>query len=141
KDRFRKICFWSLFASECTFGLISGMKGMLLLNFVSIGVIASLITGKTQAKWIMAALLGVIMSYPFFDAYRSALSDNGSRQILAGGGVLLAERAGWRKSVNDSTGLLDWVGSGGTATLSRLNLLTSVHELLDMADTSRLRGE
>jgi hypothetical protein len=137
----RKALFWLVFATECTWGLLSGMKSNLLQNFVLVGVVSSMADRKLKKGWLAAAVLGLVVVYPFSIQYRElvrtraheAMGVDDAGQIL---NLALDQAAG-----SEST-LGGWVGTGAGSAISRLNLLQSVAALLSLGPRAqRLKGD
>jgi hypothetical protein len=132
----RAILFWVVFVPECLWGLLSGMKSELLQNFVLVAVASSMTERKLKRAWLVAALLGLVVIYPFSDQYRDLVrSRPDERMDLAAAGQI-SSQAFDRASAGH--GLQGWLASGAEATMTRLNLLESVALVLDLGPRARL---
>lgn len=133
----RKVLFWVVFVPECFWGLLSGMKGQLLQNFVLVGVAASLAERRIKRGWLAAAVLGLVIIYPFSNQYRELVRNRAQDGMdLMTTGAMTAQ-AFEHASAADS-GLRGWMGGGADSAISRLNLLQSVAELLNLGPRGKL---
>jgi hypothetical protein len=127
----RRVLFWLVFASECIWGLLSGMKANLLQPFVLAGVVSSMTERKLKKGWLAAAVLGLVVVYPFSNQYRGlvrareheSMGLNDTRQIL---NLALDRATGTESTVGG------WTESGAGSAMSRLNLLQSVAAVLSL---------
>lgn len=139
EDRLRNALFWGVFGSECFWGLISGMKGLLLQNFLFVAIIVSLIQRRVRAGWIVTALLGAVLIYPFSNRYRQLVRQPGASITSFSGAMTAVGQAAAGKS---APGLNGPAQSGWTSTLNRLNLLTSFGLIFTLGQrASMLKGE
>ncbi|HUI40762.1 MAG TPA: hypothetical protein VL523_02220 [Terriglobia bacterium] len=125
----RKVLFWVVFLMECFWGLVSGMKSNLLQNFVLVAVVSSLAERKLKTRWVVAALLGLVVIYPFSIQYRELVRSRADEAMGVGGAERIAASAFEQAIAGDSTPV-DWLESGLGASVSRLNLLQSVTAVL-----------
>jgi len=120
----RRMLFWLVFVPECLWGLLSGMKGTLLQNFLLVAIVSSLSERKLKKNWLIAAFLGLVVIYPFSIRYRELVRSRSHEGMDFGRAAQLSTMAFDEAAQEDSTAA-GWLGSGATATLSRLNLLQS----------------
>jgi hypothetical protein len=133
----RKVLFWVVFVPECVWGLLSGMKGELLQNFVLVGVAASMVERGIKKGWLAAAFLGLVVIYPFSNQYRDLVRNRPQAGMgLASAGEVSSE-AFERASAGDE-GMQGWMAGGAGSAIGRLNLLQSVAALLDLDARGRL---
>lgn len=141
EDRLRSRLFWMVFASECGWGLMAGMKSDVLQNFVIAAVVASLVERKFRKGWIAAALAGLILLYPFVNRYRSEL--RGARDGVASfsAAASLGSEA-LAKTVQDDSGSGSLLESGWRMSVNRLDLLQSFGLALALGPrAAALRGK
>jgi len=136
----RKVLFWIVFVPECVWGLLSGMKGELLQNFVLVGVAASVAGRRIRVGWLAATFLGLVMIYPFYNQYRELVRDRPEQGMDLSSATEISVQAFEQASAG--SGVQDWVAGGAGSAISRLNLLQSVAELLNLGPRGRfLQGE
>ena len=137
----RKALFWLVFATECLWGLLSGMKANLLQNFVLVAVVSSMTERKLKKGWLAAAVLGLVVVYPFSIQYRELLRTraNDAMGVEDTGQILnsaLDQATGTESTVGG------WTESGAGSAISRLNLLQSVAALMSLGPRAdRLKGD
>jgi hypothetical protein len=142
RDQFRKWAFRAVFASECVWGLFSGMKSGLLLNFMAVALVASFATKKLRIRWLAVAILGLIVIYPLVNRYRevsSKLSNEWSTRFTTAGQAMheAAERSAAQER---STG--EYLQSGWSASVERVNMLACVALIMSYKDEAyRLQGD
>lgn len=133
----RKVMFWVVFIPECFWGMLSGMKSQLLQNFVLVAIAASLADRRIKRSWLAAAFLGLVVIYPFFNQYREIVRSRpqSAMDIATAGriGAQALDQAG-----SGDSGVQGWMGSGADSSLTRLNLLQSVAELLNLGPRAKL---
>lgn len=127
----RKVLLWVVFVPECIWGLLSGMKGELLQNFVLVGVAASMAERRIKKSWLAAALLGLAIVYPFSIQYRDLVRNRPRESMDLAKASEISALAFERASAGDS-GVQGWMSGGADSAISRLNLLQSVAELLSL---------
>jgi hypothetical protein len=141
RDQFRKWAFRAVFASECVWGLFSGMKSALLLNFMAVALVASYATKKLRIRWLAVALLGLIVIYPLVNRYRDVsvnMSSESSTRFTVAGQAM--QEAAARSAAQDRTAG-KYLHSGWSASVNRVNMLSSVVVLLAYKDQAyRLEG-
>ncbi len=132
----RKVLFWIIFLPECLWGLLSGMKGELLQNFVLVGVAASVAEHKISKGWLAATFLGLVVIYPFSNQYRELVRNRPQASMdVASAGEISAQAF---EQASQGSGVRGWMTGGAGSAIARLNLLQSVAELLDLGPRGRL---
>ena len=126
-DSRRKLLFATMFTSECFWGLISGMKSLLIQNFIIVAVISSLIQVKFRKGWLVAALLGLIVLYPISKEYRSLVRSGEGTTFT---GALEAGPEALRRVNRDEPGSRPVIESGWRSAVARLDLLQNVALLM-----------
>jgi oligosaccharide repeat unit polymerase len=126
-----RLIFNLIFTSECVWGLISGMKSMLIWNVVLLVVISSIVQKKLRIRWILAILPLFIVVYPFYNQYREMVRSNGmditslssARQIIG---------QAFSESITNQSNAATWIGNGIDSATARLDLLDSVSTVISM---------
>ncbi len=135
-----KLIFWAIFASECLWGLISGMKENLLQNFVVVAMVSSLVQRKFRKGWVIAAVIGLIVMYPVYNAYRGLVRGHG-QQVSSLAGAAKAGQDALAQTGNETSGPGAEIASGFRETASRLDLLQSVGLVMSLGPgASQLLG-
>jgi hypothetical protein len=136
------VYFWSVFVSECVWGLISGMKGQLLQNFLLVGVVVSFLRPQISRRWVIGFVVGLVLIYPLFDQYRSLVRGPSSVVIGSAGQALRTQKLALLQAAERTDGSSGWVEAGLQSTLDRLDMLESVSTIVSFkSETSRLRGD
>jgi hypothetical protein len=135
--------FWSVFVSECVWGLISGMKGQLLQNFLLVGVVVAFLRPQIAKRWVIGFVVGLILIYPLFDEYRFLVRGPSPIEIGSPGQALRTQQLALLQAAERTEGSSGWVEAGLQSTLSRLDLLESVSAIVSLKseETSILQGE
>jgi hypothetical protein len=134
--------FWSIFTSECVWGLMSGMKGQLLLNFLLVGVVVSFLRPQIAKRWIIGFVVGLILIYPLFDEYRTLTRGPFSIEIGSASEALRTQQVALFEAAERTDGSSGWVAAGVQSTLARLDLLESVGTVVSLgSETSKLQGD
>ena len=126
--------FWTVFASECVWGLISGMKSMLLTNLLAVAVVSTLMGGKLARKWLIGAVVGLIVVYPFYNAYRAVVRSQATEGVSDFSSAATALNLAMTVGADAEGSNDEWVESGSTHTLARLDLLQYFGAILNMGD-------
>jgi len=136
----RKVLFWMVFVPECVWGLLSGMKGELLQNFVLVGVVASVAGRRIKMGWLAATFLGLVMIYPFYNQYRGLVRDRAQQGMDLSSAMDVSVQAFEQASAG--SGVQGWIAGGAGSAIARLDLLQSVAELLNLGPRGKfLQGE
>jgi hypothetical protein len=134
--------FWSVFLSECVWGLISGMKSQLLQNFLLVGVVVSFLRPQIAKRWVLGFVVGLVLIYPLFDQYRFLVRGPFSIVIGSPGQALRTQRLALLQAAERADGSSGWVEAGFQSTLDRLDMLESVSTIVSLkSETSQLRGD
>jgi hypothetical protein len=141
RDTLWKFIFIIALISEVFWGLISGMKGLVLQNFLVVALVSSYVMRKLNLKWFVILFFGLVLIYPFVNAYRSALNSGGvevtSFARAADAGQMAFNTVGERGSTAG-----DLWREGLDRTLERLDLLTSVAQVLSLGPrASMVKGD
>jgi hypothetical protein len=129
-DVTRRMLFAAVLGSECLWGLISGMKAVLLFNFVLVGLVSSIIIGKIQKRWILAAIIGLIVVYPFYEQYRTLIREHGIHIRSVSTAVEVMTQAVSQVVRGDSKSTI--LEQGSQSTMSRVQLLDSIALIVSM---------
>jgi hypothetical protein len=124
-DDLRKLMFYVIFVSECVWGLISGMKGLSLMNFVVVFLVASVVQRRLRAKWGLVAVVALILLYPLNSRYRTLVREGGMgvtslSDALSAGELALSQTAQAQQS------FASWFEDGVQSTIVRLDWLRIV---------------
>jgi hypothetical protein len=134
------VWFWIIFLSQCLWGVVSGMKLLLLLNPFLVALIMSFRGRKYPRKLIFATLLGVTAIYPFFEAYRAILRGTEGLSIT---NLPEASRA-VKEAVTDAAGnspdLGTWLSVGWQSTVSRFDELQTIGAVLSLEGSGARLG-
>jgi hypothetical protein len=137
----QSVLFWIVFVSECGWGLLSGMKSNLLQNFMVVALVSSVVERRLAKRWVAAAVLGLVVVYPFSVQYRDLVRSRADDAMGFAAAGETADLALARAAESDSTPAA-WLRSGGTAALSRVNLLQSVGAALALGPRAQmLKGD
>lgn len=131
-DRARRLSFWAIFASQCLWGLASGMKSEALQSLVIVAVVSSLIEGKLEKGWVAAAVLGLIIIYPVMNNYRGLVQQRGGLSSVEGVASTSIQALAESEAQQSQPGSADWLQSGWSASVNRLDLLQSVASVLSL---------
>ena len=142
QPRFRiTALFWAVFFSECVWGLISGMKSMLLTNLLAVAVVSTLLGGKLAKKWVVASVLGLILLYPLYNSYRSVVRGQAAEDVTDFSSAARALNVAMTVGAQ-AEGSADWVDSGSNKSVSRLDLLQNFGAVLNLGNQAKeIHGE
>jgi hypothetical protein len=135
RERRWKLLFAMIFASECFWGLLSGVKGAILQNFVLVALVSSLIQRRFRKGWVIAAVLGVVVLYPASDAYRG-LVRGGEQPVTSFAGAAKAGITAMAQANRAFRGLGAELLGGLRSTLTRLDLLQEVGWIVSMGPSA-----
>ena len=124
-DRLWSLLFIVVLISEVFWGLISGMKGMVLQNFLVVALVSSYVLRKLNLRWFVILFFGLVLIYPVSNAYRSALN-RGEVEVTSFGGAAEAGQMAFREVMEGGSTAGDLAREGLENTIRRLDLLTSV---------------
>lgn len=140
-DTVRKLLFIAVLLSECFWGLVSGMKGALLVNLLLVALTSSLVNRRLCARWMVGALVGLIAIYPLYDRYRALIRTEGVqvRSLTAAGNAGIVAL---RRTVREEAGAGQWVESGLRKAVARLDLLESFALAMTLhPEAAQLQGD
>jgi hypothetical protein len=141
-DEFRKWAFRAVFASECFWGLFSGMKSALLINFMAVALVASLATKKLRLRWLAVAILGLIVIYPLVNRYREVSSRTSSDESTRFSAASQAMQEAAERSAEQERTARGYLQSGWSASVERVNMLACVALIMSYKDQAyRLEGD
>jgi hypothetical protein len=132
KDALWGALFILALATEIVWGLISGMKAPVLQTFLVVAIVSSLVTRRLNLRWLVILPLGLVLLYPVSNAYRSL--------VFGGGAVTSFEEAAQTGQIavnkvrQSEPTVGDILGEGVEHSLARLDLLTSVAQVLTLDD-------
>jgi hypothetical protein len=131
-DPLWRMIFVVVLSSELLWGLISGSKGMLLQNFIVLALVSSFVQRRLNLRWLAIAFFALVLFYPFSNAYRSVVTGRGAVEVTS---FAVAARAGQMAfsevGRGESSAGAFW-RDGLNSTLSRMDLLTCVAEVLTL---------
>jgi hypothetical protein len=135
-----KMLFILAFSTEVMWGLLSGMKSLVLQNFLLVALISSFIMRKLNLRWFALLFFGLIILYPISKAYRAVVSGGG--EVLSFGGAVRAGRTALKDMGEGETSTGDFGREGLANALQRMDLLTSVAQILTLGDRADMvRGD
>lgn len=131
--------FWPMLAIQCGWGLISGMKGELLVNFVLVAAVSSICAARFSWKWLATPVIVFIVVYPLNNAYRQLVREEGQQVNDFESAAQVGNSA---VSARSRMGAGDFLSTGVGDGLSRLDALTSVTQLMSIGPMkAMLEGE
>ncbi|HEY0566253.1 MAG TPA: hypothetical protein VGC88_11750 [Terriglobales bacterium] len=128
---------WVILSVNLLFGLVSGMKSEILMIPLIVFIMSRLVTGRTW--WTAGFGIGVllVLMYPVHSYFRQNLRDAGGVGSVGKGVDLAARSLNEATTENSSYELLQ---GGFEASVNRLNLLSTLHWLLNDGGTTDLKG-
>ncbi len=140
QDRLWRMLFIAVLISEVLWGLISGMKGLVLQNFLVVALVSSFVMRKLNLRWFVILFFGLVLLYPISTAYRAVVRGGGV-EVTSFEGVVEAGRVTFSKMAEGESAGGDTWREGLDRALTRLDLLTSVAQVLSLgARASMVRG-
>jgi hypothetical protein len=131
-DRLWRMIFVVVLSSELLWGLISGSKGMFLQNFIVLALVSSFVQRRLNLRWLVIAFFALVVFYPFSNAYRTVVHGRGAVEVTSFTGAARAGQMAFNEvGRGESSGGAFW-RDGLNSTLGRLDLLTSVAEVLTL---------
>jgi hypothetical protein len=130
-DPLWRTLFIAVLISEVFWGLISGMKGQVLQNFIVVALVSSFVLRRLNLRWLLALFFALVLFYPFSNAYRSLVRGGGVEVTSFGGAAEAGQLAYSRMGDTGSTAGDIW-REGMDNTLQRLDLLTNVAQVLSL---------
>ena len=115
--------FWLIFAAECAWGMASGMKEGMLGPFILVALISSITRQKFNKGWAAAALIMLVIVYPFTNQYRQfVLKEGGLSSVSEVSSTAVRALSETRQN---EAGRHEWLENGWRMTVSRLDLLSN----------------
>ena len=141
-NRLARWLFWGVFFSECVWGLISGMKIILLTNFLAVALVSTIQQGKLARKWLIATVLGLVIIYPFSNAYRALIRGDYAIEVTDFGAAAQALSLAVASGSQTQGSSSDWLQSGSDSTVSRFDTLPTFAMLINMGGkASEIHGD
>jgi hypothetical protein len=142
-DGKRRVLFILIFTLECSWGFISGMKGLVFQNFMLVALVSSIILRKFPKRLIIATVTGFVLIYPLSNAYRGIISGKGAVEVTDLSTAMGASNAAFAQARLATPGVTGWVQSGVNHALARLDLLQCVATIISLtpAQAQKLEGE
>jgi uncharacterized membrane protein len=138
EDKVRRVLLWSVFAAECFWGLISGMKGMVLQNFLAVALVSSLRGRKLRMRYFAVGALVLVAIYPMIDQYRSIVRTRATDSVTSMGDATQFLRGAAERGALHERTAADWVASGWSLSVNRLNMLQPLALVLAYQDRAYL---
>jgi hypothetical protein len=136
-DPLWRITFIVVLSSELLWGLISGMKGLLLQNFIIVALVSSFVRGRLNLRWLVVPFFALVLIYPVSNAYRDVVRNSPHQGVTSLGGAAEAARLAFVKARSTGPyGGYSW-REGLNNTLQRMDLLTSVAQVLILGPQER----
>jgi hypothetical protein len=113
------------------------MKGLLLQNFIIVGVVSSFVQRKLNLRWLVMPFFALVLIYPASNAYRDIVRNSPHQEVTSLGGAAEAARLAFVKARSTGPyGGYSW-REGLNSTLQRMDLLTSVAQVLVLGPQER----
>ena len=128
--------FYSSLISEVFWGLISGMKGLVLQNFLVVALVSSFVMRKLNLRWFVILFFGLVLLYPFVNAYRSVLGEG--VEVTSFAAAAEAGQMALSKTEEGGSTAGDVGHEGLDRALTRLDLLTSVADVLSLGSRANM---
>jgi hypothetical protein len=136
-DPLWRITFIVVLSSELLWGLISGMKGLLLQNFIIVALVSSFVRGRLSLRWLVMPFFALVLIYPVSNAYRDIVRNSPHQGVTSLGGAAEAARLALIKARSTGPyGGYSW-REGLNNTLQRMDLLTSIAQVLILGPQER----
>jgi hypothetical protein len=136
KDKVRAGLFWGVLASECLWGLMSGMKRPLLNNLLAVALVSSYAKRKLRLRWFALPILGLIAVYPLMNNYRSIVRSRVTDYVTSVSAATEAMQGAAGRAVRRGGTASDWLASGWSSAVTRLDMTQDVALLLAYRDRS-----
>jgi hypothetical protein len=137
RDPLWRIIFVVVLSSELLWGLVSGMKGLLLQNFIIVALVSSFVRRKLNLRWLVMPFFALVLIYPVSNAYRDIARNSPQQEVTSLGGAAEAARLAFIKARSTGPyGGYSW-REGLNGTLQRMDLLTSVAQVLILSPQER----
>lgn len=139
KGVFILLLFWGTIAATLAFGLISGMKGEVIIPLVTLLALYG-ISKQRLPKAALAIIIVPIIIYPFSNAYRRNLAEGYRETANTPEGLELLLTKSFHDVIDFSSSSADIGDQGASETSSRLSLLNYVSDVISLPDPSLLDG-
>jgi hypothetical protein len=140
-DPFWRILFVAVFSMEVFWGLISGMKSFALQNFLVVALVSSFVKQRLNLRWLVILFFALVLLYPVSNAYRSLVRE-GDVEVTSFEKAAQAAQMACSKVGEDLSTAGDFWREGLNSTLGRLDLLTSVAQVLTLGPrASMVKGD
>lgn len=141
-DSIWRVLFKVVLISEIFWGLISGMKGLVLQNFLVVALVSSFVMRKLNLKWFVILFFGLVLLYPFVNAYRLVVRGGEAADITSFAAAAEAGQMAVSKTGGGESTVGDLGREGLDHALERLDLLTSVAQVLALGSrASMVKGD
>jgi hypothetical protein len=137
RDSLWRMLFIAVLISEVFWGLISGMKGLLLQNFIVVALVSSFIKQRLNLRWLVFVFFALALLYPFSNAYRTLVRGGGVEVTSLQGAAEAGQMAFSRMQESEST-TGDLLRKGLDSALQRLDLLTNVAQVLTLGSRAEM---
>ncbi len=95
-DSLWRVLFIAVLISEVFWGLISGMKGLVLQNFLVVALVSSFVMRKLNLRWFVILFFGLVLFYPFFQRLSLGV-EAGEVEVTSFGGAAEAGQMAFSK--------------------------------------------
>jgi hypothetical protein len=141
-DPLWRTLFVVVLLSEVLWGLISGMKGLVLQNFFVVAIVSSFVMKRLSLRWLVFLFFALVLFYPVSDVYRSIVRGRDAREVTSFQGAVSTGYMALSKVEEGASSSGDVWREGLDRTLQRLDLLTSVAQVLTLGPRAdMLRGD
>jgi len=129
-------------SSEILWGLISGMKGLVLQNFLVVALVSSFVMRRLNLRWFVILFFGLVLLYPVSNAYRSIVRGRGAEGVTSFEGAAEAAKTAFNNVGEGESTIGDHWREGLNQLFERLDLLTSVAQVLTLGSrASMVKGD
>lgn len=136
-----KFLFPVMFCSELFWGGISGMKSPVLVNLLAVAVVSSFMQRKLNLRWLLATVLGLVLIYPFVNAWR-ALGGRKGEEVASLQQATRVERMAFQDAARNSEAAGGVGKLGFDKAVKRLDLLTMFANVLNLGpQASFVKGD
>jgi hypothetical protein len=126
-----KALFVVILSSEVLWGMISGMKNLILQNFIAVALVSSVMQRRLNLRWLVFPVLGIILFFPVNTAYRDLLRGRrGSQAVTSVEGAGRATQMALQMATQQGANPGALWATGLANTLDRMDLLTNFAEVL-----------
>jgi hypothetical protein len=137
-DPLWRITFIAVLSSELLWGLVSGMKGLLLQNFIIVALVSSFVRGRLNLRWLVIPFFALVLFYPLSDAYRSIVRGRDPEEVTSFKAAARAARTAFMEVAPAGANAGYSWREGLSRTLRRMDLLTSVAQVLALGPRADL---